>query len=224
MSNILAPTQFWIFAAQAQLEKINNPFGLNLTNLREFVAQIRTYTINEEAGLYQVVNYLYQNGLTVIIQPQKHIHSAILFVNDKPCIVLSNPNQKYSELWFNLLHELYHILFEYENLSIQRYHLSYDGELLLSDNLADFFAEMILFDPKKLNFFYKYAYKEPEFNQQARDNYIHPAILVDLLLRNNPPARIKSALIQLNCYQFSSEQSLKAFFFPYWERFSPENS
>ncbi len=221
MNTSLSPTQFWILAAQAQLEKINNPFELNLIALREVVGQIRPYTINEDAGFYQIVNYLYQNGLTVIIQAQKNIHSAILFINNKPCIVLANPNQKYSELWLSLLHELYHILFEYENLQIQRYHLSYDGELLLSDNLADFFAEIMLFDPKKLNLFYRYAYKETEFNQQAVDNYIHPAILLELLIKNNPPIKIKTAFKQFNNYKLSSSQSLKAFFFPYWERFRP---
>ncbi len=222
--NTYSPLQFWIFAAQAQLQKINNGFELNLPALRQLLAEIRPYTLDEKAGFYQVVNLCYQKGLTVIVQPCKNIAAGILWVNQKPCIVISNPNGTYHELWFSLLHELYHVLFEYNNLIIQGYHVSYKNELLLSDNLADYFAEMMLFDPKKLNLFYQYAYKETEFVEQAIDNCIHPAILIALLLKNNPPARIKTAFVQFKSYGLKSTESLKAFFFPYWERFNIESS
>jgi HTH-type transcriptional regulator / antitoxin HigA len=224
MNNNLQQPDFWLASAQTQLYKINNPFIFNKEAIIDFAATIRTYTLDENTGFYQVVNFLYQHGLTVIIQPDKNKQSAILFINDKPCIVLANARQLYFYLWLNLLHELYHILFEYKTLQIQGYHVSYSGELLLNEDLADYFAEMLLFEHKKLNFFTRHAYKEADFIKQAYAQNIHPAILLGLLLKNKQHKFNYTSTHSFNYSLLSSEKALKAFYFPYWERFNPEIS
>jgi Zn-dependent peptidase ImmA (M78 family) len=49
-------------------------------------------------------------------------------VNGKPAIAITDYTDFYPTLWFVLLHELYHVLFDWEEILINTFHVSGDDE------------------------------------------------------------------------------------------------
>jgi|WetSurMetagenome_2_1015567.scaffolds.fasta_scaffold09128_7 hypothetical protein len=47
-----------------------------------------------------------------------------MVLEGKPCIVITDMNKKYHKLWINLLHELYHVVNDYDILENIHYHIS----------------------------------------------------------------------------------------------------
>ena len=92
-------------------------------------------------GLLAVARALFNIGITVIFQPsisRLQIRGATFCCNNKPCIVLSNLNNRFPTLRFVLLHELYHVLNDFEEITQRSYHVSEEGgaDLFLIDEFG----------------------------------------------------------------------------------------
>ena len=118
---------FWIQSAYVQFKGINNPNPYNRKDLVEIMPKIRPYTRDVKKGLIKVLKALYHVGVTVIYQPSLEkiqVRGATMVINNKPCIVLSNLQNNYPTLWFTLLHELHHVLYDLDDIRLQTYALA----------------------------------------------------------------------------------------------------
>lgn len=112
--------EFWIRSAYTQFITINNNNHYNRKKLLEIIPKIKPYSRNEEYGITTVAKALFAVGVTVIYQPclgKEQVRGATLSINGKPCIVISDLGKKYPTLWFSLMHELYHVLFDFEDIT-----------------------------------------------------------------------------------------------------------
>lgn len=175
---------FWIQAAITCFEEINNPYDYSRESLINYFPQIRWYSLNVERGLVEVIKELYKLGITVIYQSPLQalqLRGATFSVNDKPCIVLTNYIGYYATLWFALIHELYHVLFDWSDIKANRYHLTDDSNDQLSvqerEKMADDFARDYLLSQDKLETIRPYLNDSLYVNHFATNNHIHPSII-----------------------------------------------
>lgn len=137
--------EFWLSSAFHVFKDIDNQYPYDRASLVKLIPSIRACTLDENLGLVTVVRALYRLGVTVIYQPtikDLHLRGATMVVKDKPCIVLSDYNNRYPTVWFALLHELCHVLSDWESIMENQYHIS-DGVgdiLLLDEKRCDDFA------------------------------------------------------------------------------------
>ncbi len=175
--------RFWINCAIYQFEKIDNPNDYDKEKLLALIPKIRPYTRYEKDGFKTVIQALFNVGVTVIVQPyltKTEVRGGTFIVNDKPCIVITDFNKSYATVWFALLHEIFHVLYDLEELKTWKYHLTNDStpELtLFREKYADYFAMQILFSEEKLAFV-KSIIKSPVLVEQyAKENQVHPSII-----------------------------------------------
>lgn len=174
--------EFWIRSAYTQFISIDNPNKYSRSKLIEIIPKIKPYSRNEEYGLITVAKALYSIGVTVIYQPclsKEQVRGATLCINEKPCIVISDLGKKYPTLWFSLMHELYHVLYDLEDISRKCYHISSDyGDLMLTnEDRADYFAQQILLSDDKLNFIEGYINSHINVLSYAQQWGIHSSII-----------------------------------------------
>jgi HTH-type transcriptional regulator / antitoxin HigA len=176
---------FWVTSAHQQFLKINNPNAYDREYLKDLIPKIKPYTLDEEKGLLKVACALYYAGVTVIAHEHittTQVHGATFIINDKPCIVLTDLNKKYSTVWFALMHELFHCLFDFEEIQKQTFHLTAkdEPELFLNREAeADKFAKNYLFSDEKLNYIRPLISNVLVVNRFANSNGIHPSIIYD---------------------------------------------
>lgn len=173
--------EFWVRSAHFQFQKINNPNDFDKEKLLAIIPNIRPYTRFEEKGLLTVFKALYNIGVTVISQKylaKTRVRGGTFVVDNKPCIVITDFNNSYATLWFALLHELYHVLYDFDELSTWIYHLTGEPDLsLLKEDVADYFAREMLFPTDKLNYI-KHMISSPIVVQEyAKKNHVHPSII-----------------------------------------------
>lgn len=175
---------FWIKAAMTAFEEINNPYPYDREALVNLFPQIRWRSTNVELGLTEVIKLLYKVGVTVIYQPPLQtlqLRGATFSIHSKPCIVLTNYHGFYATLWFALIHELYHVLFDWAEISSNTYHLSDDDNEQLSvlerESDADAFAREYLFSKEKTNSIRRYINDEQFIQDYALENHVHPSIV-----------------------------------------------
>ena len=172
---------FWVISAYSKFEKLINPNDYNRSSLKNIVPKLRSLTQDVEKGLYKAVKALFSVGVTVIFQeslPKAQVRGATMCVNGKPCIVLSNLNKHYHTLWFALMHELYHVLFDFEEIREMTYHLSGCEDLfLLDESRADNFASQYLLEDSRRKFAYQYISSGPLISKLASKWSIHPSII-----------------------------------------------
>lgn len=181
---------FWVTSVHLQFTDINNPNPYDREYLKQLIPKIKPYTLDEENGLLKVSCALYQAGVTVM--SHKHItntqvHGATFIINEKPCIVLTDLNKKYSTAWFALMHELFHCLFDFEDIQKQTFHLSSkdEPELFLNrESEADDFAKKYLFGDDKLNYIEALINNELAVKKFAKANGIHESIIYDFYCWN----------------------------------------
>lgn len=174
----------WIQSAITYFDDINNPYEYNRKALIEYFPNIRWHSTNVEFGLLTIIKDLYKLGVTIIYQPplpSLHLRGATFAVNDKPCIVLTNYVGFYGTLWFALIHELFHVLFDWEEIQSNMYHLSddEDNELVVQEKEyeANQFAREYLFPQEKMNQI-KHNLNNPYFvSEFAKNNHVHPSII-----------------------------------------------
>ena len=175
---------FWIAAAKACFEEIDNPNQFDKEAILDYFPRIRWHSTDVEHGLVNVIKTLYKYGVTVIYQPPLHtlqLRGATFSVNDKPCIVLTNYVGFYGTLWFALIHELLHVLFDWEEIKINKYHLSDDSNEELSvrekEQETNKYAREYLFSSEKMSKVKPYLNDVGYVNEFAADNHIHPSLI-----------------------------------------------
>lgn len=175
---------FWIKSAICILEEINNPYEYDRPGLIKFFPHIAWYSMNVERGLAEIIRALFKLGITVVYQPNLQglqLRGATLKVNDKPCIVLTNYQGFYSTLWHCLIHELYHVFFDWEDIKKDSYHLTDDDNQELTvqerEREADKFARDYLLTEEKLNIIKPYLNDEAYVKRFAEENHVHFSII-----------------------------------------------
>jgi HTH-type transcriptional regulator/antitoxin HigA len=175
---------FWIRAAICELEEIDNPNPYSKQELIKLLPRILWYTMNEERGLQEVIKLFFKIGITVIYQPNLQglqLRGATFSVNEKPCIVLTNYQGFYSTLWFCLIHEIYHVIFDWDDIKNDCYHLSDEDneELTVQDRekQADNFAREYLFSSEKMKELKPYINDIGYVKRIANENHVHFSII-----------------------------------------------
>jgi Zn-dependent peptidase ImmA (M78 family) len=172
---------FWGESATRKLKKINNPYEYDRQGLIEYIPSIRWHSTDVRNGLFQVVRELYKYGVTTIYEPYLttlYVRGATFPVNDKPCIVLTNYTDYYPSLWFSLMHEIFHVLFDWEEIRQNRPHLS--GEIDRFDKKeveADSFAREYLFSSDKMKVVSGQLNNETFVRRYANAFDVHPSII-----------------------------------------------
>jgi HTH-type transcriptional regulator/antitoxin HigA len=148
----------WISAAQACFGEIDNPYRYDRDALIKLFPRLRWYTTNEERGLSEVIRLLYQIGVTVVLQPSLptlQLRGATFNHDGKPCIIVTDYIGFYPTLWFALFHELYHVLFDWEEIKENQYHVTDDSNKDLSvqehEKEVNDFAGEYLFSREKVD-------------------------------------------------------------------------
>jgi Zn-dependent peptidase ImmA (M78 family) len=173
----------WIAFARDTFEEINNQNDYDRKALVAYFPKIRWHCTNVELGLPSVIKDLYKIGVTVIYQealPALHLRGATFAVFDKPCIVLTNYRGFYPTLFFALIHELFHVLFDWDDIKINGYHLSDDDEkeftVKAKEDEADNFAREYLFSKEKTKQVKRYLSNSPEIVEKFTiENHVHPS-------------------------------------------------
>jgi HTH-type transcriptional regulator/antitoxin HigA len=172
--------KFFIESCAKTLSKINNYYEYDRALLIEYFPNIRWHSLNEKNGLYQVVRDLFKLGVTVIFEPYVstlYIRGATLAINHKPCIVLTNYTDNYPSLWFALVHELHHVLFDWEEIYADSYQLSGLDDLFSPSEVeSDNFAREYLFPKEKLKIIEPYINNPDYVAEYAKANFVHPSI------------------------------------------------
>jgi HTH-type transcriptional regulator/antitoxin HigA len=174
----------WINAASKYFEELDNPNPYDRKALIEYFPNIRWHSTDVDLGLVNVIRDLYKIGVTVIYQPQLptlHLRGATFAFNDKPCIALSNYVGFYPTLWFALIHELFHVIFDWEEIRKNRYHLSDDETEQLTvrekEKEADNFAREFLFSKEKTERIRPYINDADYVTEFANNNHVHPSFV-----------------------------------------------
>ncbi|RFS20079.1 hypothetical protein DVR12_20380 [Chitinophaga silvatica] len=175
----------WITTAKWMFEELDNPYPYHRQQLIEYIPQIRWHCTNVEKGLIEVIRSLYKLGITVIYQPPMptlQLRGATMTINTTPCIVLTDLMGFYGTLWFALMHELYHVLFDLEDISTNSYHITEDGDdipltVKERDKMADNFARTYLFSVEKSTYIKKYLQDETYVKQFAEENHVHYSMI-----------------------------------------------
>lgn len=172
---------FSVESAYRIFELISNPNQYKREELIELLPKIKPYCQDIEKGLYTVCRALFSHGITVIFQ--KHLttsqyRGATFFVNGKPCIVITDLRKNYVTIWFALLHELYHVLFDEEEIKREGYHLTGEVQLTLVDEkAADSFASDFFVDDAEFRYIKPHIKSNLLVNNFAKKIRVHPAFI-----------------------------------------------
>ena len=117
-----------------------------------------------------------------------------MILDGKPCIVITDMGKKYHKLWLSLLHELYHVINDFDIIESISYHFSTPNnpDLLLNEQKADKFALDILINPtiqEKLN---KIVSFPSRVKLLAKELHISPSIIYGVYLESLPNGKTKS--------------------------------
>lgn len=175
---------FWIASAKSCFEEIDNPYPFNPQGLANYFPKLRWQSTDEEHGFLNVIKHLYKLGVTVIYQPPLHtlqLRGATFAVNDKPCIVITNYVGFYSTLWFALVHEILHVIFDWQEIKSNSYHLSDDGnsDLSVKEKEAETnkFARQYLFSDDKAKRIKPFLSDISYVKEFAMDHHVHESII-----------------------------------------------
>lgn len=174
---------FWVMSAYAQFKEIGNPNPYDRAALLSLVPKIKPYTRDVKTGLLKVLKALYSVGVTVIFQPsieKVQVRGATMVVDGKPCIVLSDLKKIYPTLWFTLLHELHHVLFDLDDIRTQSYHISDEAGydlFLMNEARADDFAREYLLSDSRMKFAKRYIRSDFHIEKLAKEWGIHKSII-----------------------------------------------
>ncbi len=163
---------------------INNPNRYDKEALIDYFGKIRWHSTDLENGLINVIKSLFSLGVTVIFQPKipsLQLRGATFEVNGKPCIVLTDYRNSYPTLWFAFLHELFHVLFDWEEILLKRYHLSDEENdlnvLKHKEDEANEFARDYLFSKQKVELISSQIRQSFFVKEFAAEHHVHPSII-----------------------------------------------
>lgn len=171
---------FWIKSAYQTFKVINNPNEYNRERLKDLIVKIKPYSQDVTNGLLTVCRALYNIGVTVIFQnylTTTQVRGATFIINEKPCVVITDFNKNYPTLWFTLLHELNHVLFDFDTIEKSSYHLSDDNDLFLIEDQANTFARIFFMSEEKFQYIKKYINNPYLVSKFANEIEVHPSIV-----------------------------------------------
>jgi HTH-type transcriptional regulator/antitoxin HigA len=175
----------WLMQAEKTIKALNNTYPYSRNALIKYFSQIRWHSTDVNYGLINVIKDLFKLGITVVWQaclPSIHLRGATIPVNEKPSIVLTEYRGFYPTIWFALLHELYHVIFDWEEIKVGQYHFSEDeSERSLSvrekEQEADNFAREYLFSNEKLSYIQAHINDDNYVASYAKANHIHKSFV-----------------------------------------------
>ncbi len=175
----------WMFLAEQMCIELRNPNDYNRDKLIDYFPLIRSYSMDVLNGLVNVIKHLYQLGITVVFVPSfpsLHIRGATFVVNDKPCIALTDYRGFYPTLWFGLIHELYHVLFDWDEIFSSNYHISLENQEQLDSTSqneleADEFARKYLFSLEKTKEIGSLINNQEIVREFATVNHVDPSFI-----------------------------------------------
>lgn len=172
---------FWIKSSYKYFELIDNPNEYSRADLIELIPKIKPYTQNVQKGLLTVFRALYNIGITVVFQPmlpKTQIRGATFIINGMPCIVVTDLNKNYATIWFALIHELHHVLFDLESIEKIKYHLTGEPDLfLIQEDKANQFASEYLISEEKMRYIEPMIHNELMVSKFAKECQVHPSII-----------------------------------------------
>lgn len=175
---------FWISAAKAYFEQVDNPNKYDPAKLADYFPKLRWQSTDVEHGFSNVIKHLYKLGVTVIYQPPLHtlqLRGATFSVNGAPCVVITNYVGFYSTLWFALVHEILHVIFDWEEIKANAYHLSDDGnsDLSVKEKEAETnkYTRQYLFSDEKMKKIKPFLNDVSYVKEFAMDNHVHESII-----------------------------------------------
>lgn len=190
-------TSFWLRCAIQSFIKIGNPNEFDKDLLFQLLRRSAEFTEDERNGYYKFILVLYQIGITVLTQPYAtgtNAHGATLILNGKPCVIITDMGKKYHKLWLSLLHELYHVVNDFEIIESLSYHFSTPDmpDLLLNEQKADQFAMDVLINPEIQDKLSRVVSFPSKVKALAKELHISPAIIYGVYLESLPKGRMKS--------------------------------
>lgn len=171
---------FWIKSAYQTFRIIDNPNEYNRVRLKDLIVKLKPYSQDVKHGLFTVCKALYNIGVTVIFQDYlstTQVRGGTFIVDGKPCIVLTDFNKKYPTIWFTLLHELHHVLFDFDLIESNSFHLTGNDDLFLIEDKADSFARDFFMTEDKFHYIKKYINNPFLVSKFADQNEIHVSIV-----------------------------------------------
>lgn len=172
---------FWIQSAAHKLKKINNPYNFDRSKLLAYIPYIRLHSTNVRGGLYQVIRELFKLGVTVIFEPyinSIYVRGATFAINSQPCIVLTNYTKYYPSIWFALIHELHHVLYDWDDILINNYMVSGEFDInAIKEIEADDFAREFLFSAEKMRKVKPHIDNQAFVHESAKAYNIHASFI-----------------------------------------------
>jgi HTH-type transcriptional regulator/antitoxin HigA len=166
----------------------NNSY--NEETLKDFFPRIRAYSLDADTGLLKVIRELYRLGITVIIHPSVSFSGArglTIESRGKPAIILTDIGKKYSTLWFALIHELYHVIFDWEDIIAGRLHVTDEDDLVSNKELkANEFAREYMFPHKRMEEIISKISNPIAVKNFAIESQVHYSIIYDNYCYDNP--------------------------------------
>lgn len=176
--------KYFIRKSKAIFKLIGNPNRYDKEALVEYFPKIRWHTTDIDNGILNVSKALYELGVTVIFHPTMpslQLRGATFEVNNKPCIVLTDYRNSYPTMWFAFLHELFHVIFDWEEIQKRKYHLSDEENDLFvvrqKEEEANEFAREFLFPKSKMQTILDRMQQRVFVKEYALDNHVHPSIV-----------------------------------------------
>lgn len=173
---------FWLASAREYFKKLNNPNDYDRKALVNVVGKIKPYCQDDKRGLITVAQALFKVGVTVVYQPyipNTHIRGATMVVDGKPCIIITDLRKNYGTLWFALMHELFHVLYDLENIEAMSSHVTDEAspDLLVNEYRADEFARNYFFGPESIAYIKPFIGNHVLVKRQAEKHQIHHSII-----------------------------------------------
>ncbi|WP_221394724.1 ImmA/IrrE family metallo-endopeptidase [Dyadobacter sp. NIV53] len=176
---------FWIKSAYQTFKIVKNPNEYRREKLKELVVKIKPYSQDVSNGLLTVCRALYNIGVTIIFQSYlttTQVRGATFVISGKPCVVITDFNKSYPTLWFTLLHELNHVLFDFEAIETSSYHLSDNNDLFLIEEKADSFARDFFMSEEKFHYIKRYITNPYVVSKFANEIEVHPSIVYSFFI------------------------------------------
>lgn len=171
---------FWMKSASGYFDMLQSDRPYSRESLAALVPKIRGYTRDVAGGLPTVIRALYNAGVTVLYQQhlaKTSIRGATMLVKDKPCIVITDLNKNYATIWFALVHELHHVLYDLDTIRDTTFHLTGEPDLFLIEQKANEFARELLFSREKMDYVRPLINNPVVVAQAARKHNVHPSLI-----------------------------------------------
>lgn len=172
----------WEYTTERIFSYINNSNPYNRQELIEFFPEIRPYTQDVPNGLLNVIKRLFEFGVTVLFYNSKkpiHLRGITYSIHGKPVIALNDLSGNYATLWFALIHELYHVLFDWDEITTGVRYRSYEEREVIdeSEENANDFARKYLFSKEKSKSIVRHIKNKVAVEKYAKLNDVHPSII-----------------------------------------------